>query len=307
MRIGIDLGGTKIAGVALAGDGRELARIRVGTPRGDYDATVSAITSVVHDVERTANAVAPEEAAARASIGVGIPGCISPVTGLVKNANSTWLIGRPLDQDLEARLGRPIRIANDANCFALSEAVDGAAAGARVIFGVIIGTGTGGGIVVDGVVIEGANRIAGEWGHNPLPWPEPEERPGEPCYCGRAGCIETWLSGPALARDFERATGGKLGAEAIVVRARAGDPAAAAALDRYHWRMARALATVINLLDPEVIVLGGGLSGIDSLYTAVPRLWRGFVFSDRLQTRLVRARHGDASGVRGAAMLWPVL
>jgi fructokinase len=306
MRIGIDLGGTKIEGVALAGDGRDLARIRVGTPRGDYEATVAAIASVVDDVERTAIAVAPDEAAARASIGVGIPGCISPATGLVKNANSTWLIGHPLDKDLEDRLGRPIRIANDANCFALSEAVDGAAAGARVTFGVIIGTGTGGGIVVDGVVIEGANRIAGEWGHNPLPWPEPDERPGEPCYCGRAGCTETWLSGPALARDFERATGGKLGAEAIVVRARAGDPDAAAALDRYHSRMARALATVINMVDPDVIVLGGGLSGIDSLYTAVPRLWPRFVFSDRVQTRLVRARHGDASGVRGAAMLWPV-
>jgi fructokinase len=307
MRIGIDLGGTKIEGVALAADGRELARIRVGTPRGDYEATVAAIASVVDDVERSANAVAPAEAAARASIGVGIPGCISPATGLVKNANSTWLIGHPLDKDLEARLDRPVRIANDANCFALSEAVDGAAAGARVIFGVIIGTGTGGGIVVDGVVLEGANRIAGEWGHNPLPWPERDELPGEPCYCGRAGCIETWLSGPALARDFERATSARLGAEAIVVRARAGDPAAAAALDRYHSRMARALAAVINLLDPDVIVLGGGLSSIDSLYAAVPRVWRRFVFSDRLQTRLVRARHGDASGVRGAAMLWPVL
>jgi fructokinase len=307
MRIGIDLGGTKIEGVALADDGRELARIRVGTPRGDYEATVAAIASVVADIEQRALTAAPAEAVTRASIGVGIPGCISPATGLVKNANSTWLIGQPLDKDLEACLGRPIRIANDANCFALSEAIDGAAAGARAIFGVIIGTGTGGGIVVDGVVLEGANRITGEWGHNPMPWPEPDELPGEPCYCGRAGCIETWLSGPALARDFERATSAKLGAEAIVVRARAGDPAATAALDRYHFRMARALATVINLLDPDVIVLGGGLSSIDSLYAAVPRLWRRFVFSDRVRTRLVRARHGDASGVRGAAMLWPVL
>jgi fructokinase len=307
MRIGIDLGGTKIEGVALADDGRELARIRVGTPRGDYEATVAAIASVVADIEQRALTAAPAEAVTRASIGVGIPGCISPATGLVKNANSTWLIGQPLDKDLEACLGRPIRIANDANCFALSEAIDGAAAGARAIFGVIIGTGTGGGIVVDGVVLEGANRITGEWGHNPMPWPEPDELPGEPCYCGRAGCIETWLSGPALARDFERATSAKLGAEAIVVRARAGDPAATAALDRYHFRMARALATVINLLDPDVVVLGGGLSSIDSLYAAVPRLWRRFVFSDRVRTRLVRARHGDASGVRGAAMLWPVL
>jgi fructokinase len=304
MRIGIDLGGTKIEGVALADDGRELARIRVGTPRGDYEATVAAIASVVADIEQRALTAAPAEAVTRASIGVGIPGCISPATGLVKNANSTWLIGQPLDKDLEACLGRPIRIANDANCFALSEAIDGAAAGARAIFGVIIGTGTGGGIVVDGVVLEGANRITGEWGHNPMPWPEPDELPGEPCYCGRAGCIETWLSGPALARDFERATSAKLGAEAIVVRARAGDPAATAALDRYHFRMARALATVINLLDPDVIVLGGGLSSIDSLYAAVPRLWRRFVFSDRIRTRLVRARHGDASGVRGAAWLW---
>jgi fructokinase len=303
MRIGIDLGGTKIEGVALADDGRELARIRVGTPRGDYEATVAAIASVVADIEQRALTAAPAEAVTRASIGVGIPGCISPATGLVKNANSTWLIGQPLDKDLEACLGRPIRIANDANCFALSEAIDGAAAGARAIFGVIIGTGTGGGIVVDGVVLEGANRITGEWGHNPMPWPEPDELPGEPCYCGRAGCIETWLSGPALARDFERATSAKLGAEAIVVRARAGDPAATAALDRYHFRMARALATVINLLDPDVIVLGGGLSNVSRLYETVPPLIRPHVFGDRFNTRLVPNVHGDSSGVRGAAWL----
>ena len=276
MRIGIDLGGTKIEIIVLGDAGEALLRERVATPRGDYAGTVVTIKALVRDAE------AKVGAGRTASVGVGIPGAESRVTGLIKNANSTWLIGQPLRADLEAALGRPVRIANDANCFALSEATDGAAAGAEVVFGVILGTGVGGGIVVRGEVLVGANAIAGEWGHNPLPGDE-AVRPR--CYCGRSGCIETFLSGPALAAD--------------------GGAANEAAMQRYEQRLARALAQVINILDPDVIVLGGGLSNLDRLYDRVPRLWGAHVFSDAVATRLVKARHGDSSGVRGAAWLWP--
>jgi len=295
MRIGIDLGGTKIEGIALDGS-RERARVRVETPRDDYAATVDAVVGLVRDLEA--------ESGETGSVGVGIPGTMSPATGLVKNANSVWLIGRPLLGDLERRLGRRVRIANDANCFAVSEAADGAAAGAEVVFGVILGTGTGAGIVVRGEVLVGPNAVAGEWGHNPLPWPRDDERPGPACYCGRAGCIETFLSGPGLQADYARHTGERCPPADIVARARAGEPAAAGALERYEERLARGLASIVNVLDPDVIVLGGGLSNIERLYTQVPRLWSPYVFSDTVATRLVRARHGDASGVRGAAWLW---
>jgi fructokinase len=295
MRIGIDLGGTKIEGIALRGSD-EVARMRVGTPRDDYQGTVDAIVGLVAALE--------QRAGSSATVGVGIPGTISTATGLVKNANSVWLIGQPLLADLEQRLDRTVRMANDANCFAVSEAADGAAAGAGVVFGVIVGTGTGAGIVVRGEVVAGPNGIAGEWGHNPLPWPADDERPGPPCYCGRRGCIETFLSGPGLQADYERQTGQTRPPVEIVEAAR-GDQAAGHALARYAERMARALASVINVLDPDVIVLGGGMSNIASLYDEVPRLWAPFVFSDTVVTRLVRAKHGDASGVRGAAWLWP--
>jgi fructokinase len=296
MRIGIDLGGTKIEGIAIADDGSERVRRRVAAPRGDYDATLTAIVGLVQEIERAC--------ASRGTVGVGIPGTLSPATGLVKNANSTWLIGRALADDLPRRLERPVRFANDANCFALSEATDGAAAGAAVVFGVIIGTGTGGGIVVNGQVVTGANAVAGEWGHNPLPAPRDDERPGPACYCGRSGCIEMFLSGPGLARDFAARSGGDLTAEQIADRAANGDADALAALDRHAERLARALGTIINVLDPDVIVLGGGLSNISSLYDRVPQLWASSVFSDHVATRLVRAKHGDSSGVRGAAWLW---
>jgi fructokinase len=295
MRIGIDLGGTKIEAVALDDEGAARFRRRVATPRDDYDATVHAIASLVESAEAD---VGP------CSVGVGIPGTVSPATGLVKNANSTWLIGRPLHRDLAARLRREVRLANDANCFALSEAVDGAGRGRAVVFGVIIGTGTGGAIVIDGRVLVGANAIGGEWGHNPLPWPEAGEWPGAACYCGRSGCIETFLSGPGLSRDHQDATGLATPGEAIVEAAAHGDAAGSASLDRYERRMARALASIINVVDPDVVVLGGGLSNIDRLYRNVPRLWGRFVFSDEVRTELVRAAHGDASGVRGAAWLW---
>lgn len=295
MRIGIDLGGTKIEIVALDGEGREQFRRRVLCPRGDYPGTLAAVASLVGDAER---AVGP------ATVGIGMPGAISPATGLVKNANSTWLIGQRLAEDLAARLERPVRLANDANCFALSEATDGAAAGAAVVFGVIVGTGTGGGLVVNGHVVVGANAIGGEWGHNPLPWPDGDEWPGPPCYCGLTGCIETFLSGPGLANDHLRVAGERLDAPVIAERAAAGDPHAAATLERYAGRMARALASVINVVDPDVIVLGGGVSNVERLYSRVPELWGKHVFSDHVATRLVKARYGDSSGVRGAAWLW---
>ena len=296
MRIGIDLGGTKIEAVALDSAGNELLRRRVDTPRGDYAATIEAIYHLVDAFER--------ELGRSGTVGVGMPGVISPASGLVKNANSTWLIGRPFADDLGARLTREVRLDNDANCFALSEARDGAAAGARVVFGVIAGTGTGGGIVVNGTVLTGANAIAGEWGHNPLPWPDSSEWPGPKCYCGRSGCIETFLSGPGLSRDFAEHTGESVAPPIIVARAAAGDDRAEACLKRYEHRMARALATVINVLDPDVIVVGGGMSKLDRLYANVPVLWVGFVFSDVVTVRFARAAHGDSSGVRGAAWLW---
>lgn len=306
MRIGVDLGGTKIEAIAIGADGTALARRRVPAPRGDYGQTVAAIAALIDALE--------SETGGHGSVGVGIPGAMSLHSGLVKNANSTWLIGHPLQTDLEERLGRSVRIANDANCFALSEATDGAAAGAQVVFGAILGTGTGAGIVVDGRVIEGRNAIAGEWGHNPLPWPEGDERPGPPCYCGRHGCIETFLSGPGLSRDYaarmdafksQTPNPRSQSAKEIARAAARGEPAAVAALERYATRMARALAGIINVLDPDVIVLGGGMSNIDALYERVPQLWGPFIFSDTATTPLVKARHGDSSGVRGAAWLWP--
>jgi fructokinase len=301
MRIGIDLGGTKIEGIALDGS-RELARLRVETPRGDYEATLDAVARLVRALE--------ERAGATGTVGVGIPGTLSPETGLVKNANSVWLIGRALAADLERLLDRSVRIANDANCFAVSEAADGAGAGAKVVFGVIVGTGTGAGIVVRGQLLTGPNAIAGEWGHNPLPSPSDEERPGPRCYCGRFGCIETFLSGPALSADYERASGRTLTAREIVARTASGEPDADAVLTQYESRLARALAAVINVLDPDVIVLGGGMSNTPRLYERVPQLWIPYVFAagavrDPVSTRLVSAKHGASSGVRGAAWLWP--
>jgi fructokinase len=297
MRIGIDLGGTKVEAIALDADGRELARRRRAVPAGAYEATIRTVLDLVDGLE--------SHLARRGSVGVGIPGTISPASGLVKNANSTWLIGKPLDRDLGRALGRPVRLANDADCFAISEAIDGAAAGARIVFGVILGTGVGGGLVVDRRGLTGRNAIAGEWGHNPLPWPNDDERPGPVCYCGRHGCIETFLSGPGLARDHRAAAAEDLSPPEIVSHAAAGDAAAAATLARYEDRLARGLATVLNIVDPEVVVLGGGLSHIERLYRNVAARWSRYVFSDRVDTRLVPPRHGDSSGVRGAAWLWP--
>ncbi|HTN51794.1 MAG TPA: ROK family protein [Anaeromyxobacter sp.] len=296
MRIGVDLGGTKIAGLALDAGGRALARRRVPTPRGDYAATLEAIAGVVEGLER--------ELGEAGTVGLGIPGALSPATGLVKNANPGWIVGRPLDRDLSARLGRPVRIANDANCFALSEAMDGAGAGARVVLGVILGTGCGSGIVVDGKVLTGPNAIAGEWEHNSLPWPDATEWPGPACPCGRRGCIETFVSGTGLARDHREATGLDLGSREVVARAAAGDSGAEAALARYEDRLARALASMVNVLDPDVIVLGGGMSNVERLYDRVPRLWGRWAYSDRVDNRLLPPAHGDASGARGAAWLW---
>jgi fructokinase len=296
-RIGVDLGGTKIEAIALAADGTIAVRRRIPTPRHDYRGTLDAIASLIREIERAIGEPA--------TVGVGMPGAISPATGLVKNANSTWMIGQPLAEDLSALLARPVRFANDANCFALSEASDGAAAGATCVFGVIVGTGTGGGVVVNGQPLTGPNAIAGEWGHNGLPRPRADEVPGPPCYCGHHGCIETFLSGPGLARDHEAATGHKLDPAEIARRAEAGDPDANRTFERYEDRMARALASVINVLDPDVIVLGGGMSNVARLYERVPARWSRYVFSDRVDTRLVPPMHGDSSGVRGAAWLWP--
>ena len=296
MRFGIDLGGTKTEIVALAPDGRELLRRRTVTPRDDYRATLAALTGLVVEAERDLRATG--------TVGVGTPGSISRATGLLRGANSVCLNGQPIKRDLELMLSREVRITNDANSFALSEAIDGAGSGARAVFGAILGTGVGGGIVVDGRVLDGPNAIAGEWGHNPLPWPKDDERPGTLCFCGHTGCIETWLAGPGLARDHARATAERLAAEEIAARAARGDSACDATLARYEERLARALAHVINLLDPDVIVLGGGLSNIERLYASVPQLWGSWVFSDRVDTRLARNVHGDSSGVRGAAWLW---
>jgi fructokinase len=299
MRIGIDLGGSKTEIAAFDAAGNELLRRREPTPSGDYAATLERIAHLVHDAERTLGA--------RATVGIGTPGALSPATGRLRNSNSVCLNGQPLREDLQRVLAREVRLANDANCFALSEAHNGAGAGAKSVFGVILGTGVGGGIVINGQLLDGPNAIAGEWGHNPLPWPDyrngSDERPGPPCYCGKHGCIETFLSGPGLARDHVAGGGAALDAAQIVARA-GEDTTARAALARYEERLARALASVINVLDPEVIVLGGGLSNIEPLYKNIPALWGKWVFSDVVRTRLVRNRHGDASGVRGAAWLW---
>jgi fructokinase len=296
MRIGIDLGGTKIEGIALSDNGEELVRKRVPTPSGDYSATLHTIKSLVDDIESGMNQTG--------LVGIGTPGAVSPATGLLKNSNSVCMNGKPVFDDISRVLQREVRIANDANCFALSEATDGAAAGADVVFGVIVGTGTGAGIAFRGHVLTGPNAIAGEWGHNPLPWPRDTERPGAACYCGRYGCIETWLSGPGMSRDFQESGGQAVEARQIVALAGSGDAGAAACLQNYADRMARSLAHVINILDPDAIVLGGGMSNIDRLYTRVPELWEQYVFSDRVDTRLLRPKHGDSSGVRGAAWLW---
>ena len=306
LRLGIDLGGTKLELVALDAQGQEKYRKRVPTPQADYAATLSAMAMLVRDAE--------SRLGASGTVGVGIPGSLSPSDGRVRNANSTCLNGQLLQQDLERALAREVRLANDANCLAASEATDGAVAGARVAFAVILGTGAGGGIAIDGQAHAGRNAVAGEWGHNPLPWQRDDERPGPKCWCGRLGCIETWLSGPGFAADHARATlaagsppAGRLApdAAAIIGRMRSGDAAAVAAFERYVDRLARALAHVINVLDPDTIVLGGGMSNVDELYERVPRAWRSHVFSDVVTTPLVRAAHGDSSGVRGAARLWP--
>ncbi len=295
MKFGIDLGGTKIEIIALDDAGTELLRHRVPTPQGDYFETLQAIAALVRDAEA--------ELGQRGSVGIGTPGSLSRATGCLKNSNSVALNGQPILQDIEALLQRPVKISNDANCFALSEATDGATAGAEVVFGVILGTGVGAGIVVDGQVLAGPNGIAGEWGHNPLPWPEPHELPGLPCYCGKHGCIETFLSGPGMLKQHQLETGEALNSKEIVQRAKQGDAACEHSLQTYENRLARGLAHVINILDPDVIVLGGGMSNIERLYANVPALWGQWVFSDRVDTRLVKNMHGDSSGVRGAAWL----
>ncbi len=296
-RLGIDLGGTKIEILALDPDGRERFRKRIPTPQGDYPATLRAIALLVADAEAALGA--------RGTVGIGHPGSMSRATGLLRGSNSVCMNGQPVKRDLERMLEREIRMTNDANCFALSEASDGAGRGYDVVFGVILGTGVGGGIVVNGRVLDGPNAIAGEWGHNPLPWPRDDERPGHKCFCGRFGCIETFIAGPALERDHRNVAGEKLTTHAIVDGARKGDANCSATLARHEERLARALAHVVNIVDPDVIVLGGGLSNIESLYENVPKLWRGWVFSDRIDTELRKHVHGDASGVRGAAWLWP--
>jgi fructokinase len=293
-RIGIDLGGTKIEVALLGPDGAEAIRERIETPTG-YPATLAAIADLVRATEGKLGVTA--------SVGIGIPGVISPATGKVKNANSIALNGHTFDRDISEALGREVRVENDANCFALSEASDGAGAGQPVVFGVILGTGCGGGIVVKGEVIQGPHRVAGEWGHNPLPWPLPEEIPGPDCWCGHSGCLETWVAGPSLARDCDGE--GARDASGIPARAAAGEAKARNALARHADRLARGLAQVVNLLDPDVIVLGGGLSNMDHLYSDVPPLLKRYVFSDVIETPVLRNKHGDSSGVRGAAWLWP--
>jgi len=294
MRIGIDLGGTKIEGIALSGSGEIVTRLRLATPR-EYSESLDAVARLVEAIEHSVGA--------RCSVGVGIPGAVT-AAGLIKNANSTWLIGHPLGRDLETRLDRSIRLMNDANCFAISEAADGAGEGADVVFGVILGTGVGAGVVVGGRCLEGANRVAGEWGHNPLPWMSPDEYPGRHCYCGKLGCIETFLSGPAFERDFAERTGLSL-ASAAIGAASASDAAALEGMVLYRDRLARALASVVNVLDPDVIVLGGGMSNLPKLAESVGPMLETYVFSDSVTTRVVTNRHGDSSGVRGAAWLWP--
>jgi fructokinase len=295
MHIGIDLGGTKIEVLLLDARGNEHFRKRLPTPQGQYCATLDTVRQLVDEAE--------QQAGQACTVGIGTPGAISPATGLMKNSNSVVLNGKPVQTDLETLLRRPVRLANDANCFALSEATDGAAAGENVVFGVIVGTGTGAGIVVHGKVLTGANAIAGEWGHNPLPWPEMEELPGKPCYCGKHGCIETWLSGPGFAVEYQQATGIVRTVAEIVQAAVQGDFQAEQVLQAYEERMAKSLAHIINVIDPDVIVLGGGMSNIQRLYGNVPARWGRYVFSDRVSTRLLAPRFGDSSGVRGAAWL----
>ena len=297
LRLGIDLGGTKIEIVALAQGGGELLRRRIATPHEDYRAILEAVAELIAQAER--------ELGSHGTVGIGTPGSISRATGLLRGSNSVCLNGKPIQADLEALIRREVRISNDANCFALSEASDGAGSGAETVFGAILGTGVGGGIVVDGKVLVGPNGIAGEWGHNPLPWPTDDERPGPPCFCGHTGCIETFLSGPGLERDFFLATRAHLSSVDIEAGAASGDSDCEQAMRRYEQRLARALAQMINILDPDTIVLGGGMSNVRRLYDAVPALWTAWVFSDRVDTSLVRNVHGDSSGVRGAAWLWP--
>ncbi|MCJ2080440.1 ROK family protein [Methylobacterium sp. J-090] len=296
MRLGIDLGGTKIAGIVLDETGATRADARVATPREDYAGTLAAIAALVANLEARAGPAR--------SVGVGMPGAIAPATGLVKNANSTWLNGRPFADDLAHALGRPVRIENDANCLAVSEAVDGAGAGASVVWAIILGTGVGSGIALDGRALSGRDRIAGEWGHNPLPAARDDERPGPDCYCGRTGCIETWLSGPGLAADHARHTGNALTAEAVVAAMRMGDAISEKTFVRYRDRLGRALAHVVNILDPDTIVIGGGLSRLPELFEGLADLTAPHVFSDRFDTPIRPSLHGDASGVRGAAWLW---
>jgi fructokinase len=296
LRLGIDLGGTKIEGRVLSADGTELARRRILAPQGDYRSSVDALTGIIKDLAA--------DVAHPVTVGIAMPGSLSPTTGLVRNANSVWLNGHPLREDLETALGQPIRMANDANCFALSEAVDGAAAGARSVFGIIIGTGCGGGIVIDGRVLEGARGIGGEWGHNPLPWSEADEHPGPTCWCGRKGCMEMWASGTGLSADYKGRTGELVSGHEIVSRAALGEPAARTSLERHASRLARGLAHIVNVVDPEVIVLGGGLSKLTHLYEVLPRLAAPYVFSDVARLDIRPPKWGDASGVRGAAWLW---
>lgn len=297
IRIGIDLGGTKIEALAIDDQGVELARHRVDTPRDDYDATIMAMVGLVNRLEK--------ETGSSGTVGAGIPGSISRITGLVKNANSTWLNGRSLDRDLSTVLGREVRVANDANCFAVSEATDGAAAGAHVVFGVILGTGCGGGVAIAGRVHAGPNGVGGEWGHNPLPWPKPEEHPGPLCYCGKRGCMEMWVSGTGIALDYGNVTGKTLTTREIVAEFEAGDRDAVAAIERFEDRLARGLAQVINILDPDVIVIGGGVSRVEHLYQELPQRLPAYVFGGEVSTPILPAMYGDSSGVRGAAWLWP--
>ena len=297
IRIGIDLGGTKIEALAIDDQGVELARHRIDTPRDDYDATIMAMVELVRRLEK--------ETGSSGTVGAGIPGSISRITGLVKNANSTWLNGRSLDRDLSTVLGREVRVANDANCFAVSEATDGAAAGAHVVFGVILGTGCGGGVAIAGRVHAGPNGVGGEWGHNPLPWPKPEEFPGPMCYCGKRGCMEMWVSGTGIALDYGNVTGKTLTTREIVAEFDAGHRDAVAAIERFEDRLARGLAQVINILDPDVIVIGGGVSRVEHLYQELPHRLPAYVFGGEVSTPILPAMYGDSSGVRGAAWLWP--
>jgi fructokinase len=297
MRIGIDLGGTKIEALAIDNQGVELARHRVDTPRDDYDATIIAMVGLVRRLE--------DQTRRTGTVGAGIPGSISRITGLVKNSNSTWLNGRPLDRDLTEALGREVRLANDANCFAVSEATDGAAAGKHVVFGVILGTGCGGGVAIAGRVHAGPNGVAGEWGHNPLPWQRPEEYPGPTCYCGKQGCMEMWVSGTGIALDYRTVTGRARTTQEIVSEFEAGDREATAAIERFEDRLARGLAQVINILDPDVIVIGGGVSRVEHIYQELPKKLPAYVFGGEASTPVLPAVFGDSSGVRGAAWLWP--